>query len=134
MPKMSIAVAGAIAILAAGVSALPAAAAGKGDVAEIVVYGSDPCPRSTNDTVVVCARKPEAERYRIPEKLRAGGSFQSRQSWANRATQFETYGRTGPNTCSPVGPGGYTGCSQKLTKQAFRKLQAERDANTPPPQ
>ena len=49
-------------------------------VNEIIVYGTDPCPRSTDDEVVVCARKPESERFRIPEKLRSGGSLQSRQA------------------------------------------------------
>ena len=62
----------ATAALAGGLAALPApAAAQAGDrVSEIIVYGNDPCPRSTDDQVVVCARKPETERYRIPEKLR----------------------------------------------------------------
>ena len=99
-------------------------------MSEIVVYGTDPCPRSTDDEVVVCARKPEAERYRIPERYRQGGSRQSRQSWANRAIAFETYGRTGINSCSPVGPGGFTGCTQQLINQAFkeRREEAERSA------
>ena len=25
----------------------------------MIVYGDDPCPPSTNDTIVVCARKPD---------------------------------------------------------------------------
>ena len=64
-------------------------------ISEIIVYGTDPCPRSTDDEVVVCARKPEAERYRIPEKLRAGGPRQSRDAWANKARALETVGSTG---------------------------------------
>ena len=32
----------------------------------VVVYGDDPCPQSTADEVVVCARRPDDERYRIP--------------------------------------------------------------------
>ena len=101
-------------------------------VNEIVVYGTDPCPRSTDDEVVVCARKPEAERYRIPERLREGGSLQSRQAWANRAIAFETYGRTGINSCSPVGPAGHTGCSQQLSNQAFKERKEESEASTVP--
>ena len=101
-------------------------------VNEIVVYGTDPCPRSTDDEVVVCARKPEAERYRIPERLREGGSLQSRQAWANRAIAFETYGRTGINSCSPVGPAGFTGCSQQLINQAFKERREEAEASTAP--
>jgi hypothetical protein len=102
------------------------------EISEIIVYGTDPCPRSTDDEVVVCARKPEAERYRIPERYRQGGSRQSRESWANRAIAFETYGRTGINSCSPVGPGGFTGCTQQLINQAFRERGEEASGATPP--
>ena len=128
---------GASSMVLAGLAIVPAApalAASKSDVNEIIVFGSDPCPRSTDDSIVVCARKPESERFRIPEKLRSGGSYQSKQNWASRATQFETYGRTGTNACSPVGPGGFTGCTQKLINQAFKERSAEADANTAPPQ
>ncbi len=34
------------------------------------VYGDDPCPRSSGDEIVVCARLPESERYRVPKPLR----------------------------------------------------------------
>ena len=101
-------------------------------VNEIIVYGTDPCPRSTDDEVVVCARKPESERFRIPENLRQGGSLQSRQAWANRAIAFETYGKTGINSCSPVGPAGFTGCSQQLVSQAFKERREEVTGTTPP--
>ena len=101
-------------------------------VNEIIVYGTDPCPRSTDDEVVVCARKPESERFRIPEKLRQGGSLQSRQAWANRAIAFETYGKSGINSCSPVGPAGFTGCSQQLVNQAFKERREETTGTIPP--
>lgn len=101
-------------------------------VNEIIVYGTDPCPRSTDDEVVVCARKPESERFRIPENLRQGGSLQSRQAWANRAIAFETYSKTGINSCSPVGPAGFTGCSQQLVNQAFKERREEVTGTTPP--
>jgi len=99
-------------------------------VSEIIVYGTDPCPRSTDDEVVVCARKPESERFRIPERYRQTGPRQSRESWANKAMAFETYGRTGINSCSPVGPAGFTGCQQQLIDKAFkeRKEQAAEGA------
>lgn len=101
-------------------------------ISEIIVYGTDPCPRSTDDDIVVCARKPESDRFRIPEDLREGGSLQSRTAWAERARSLETYGRTGINSCSPVGPGGYTGCSQQLIDQAFRERRAQEEADTAP--
>ncbi len=108
------------------------ALAQNGRVNEIIVYGTDPCPRSTDDEVVVCARKPEADRFRIPERYRQSGSRQSRESWANRAIAFETYGRTGINSCSPVGPAGVTGCTQQLIDQAVKDRQEEAAGATPP--
>ena len=101
-------------------------------VSEIIVYGTDPCPRSTDDEIVVCARKPETERYRIPEDLRQGGSLQSRQAWAARAKQFEVVGRTGINSCSPVGPGGWTGCTEQLIGQAFTDREEQRQSDSAP--
>ena len=124
----------ATAILAAGLAALPGSAAVQtGDrVSEIIVYGNDPCPRSTDDEIVVCARKPESERFRIPEKLRQGGSLQSRQAWAVRAKNFETVGRTGIMSCSPVGPAGYTGCADQLIKQAFEERREQVEGESTP--
>jgi len=107
--------------LAAIVAPAAPALTQNGKVNEIIVYGTDPCPRSTDDQIVVCARKPETERYRIPERLRQGGSLQSRQSWAARARSFETVGATGTNSCSPVGPGGFTGCVNQVIRQAFQE-------------
>ena len=104
---------GGLAMLAA-----PAAAQNADSISEIIVYGSDPCPRSTDDEVVVCARKPESERYRIPERFRTGGPRQTREAWANRARALETVGATGINSCSPVGPAGFTGCLTQVIKQA----------------
>src|SRR5688572_26260286 len=110
----------ATAAMAGGMTALSApAAAQAGDrISEIIVYGNDPCPRSTDDEVVVCARKPEAERYRLPERFRTGGPRQTREAWANRARALETVGATGINSCSPVGPAGFTGCLVQVVKQA----------------
>ena len=119
---------GLAALLAPAVPAI----AQNAKVSEIIVYGTDPCPRSTDDEVVVCARKPETERFRIPENLRQGGSLQSRQSWAARARTFETVGATGTNSCSPVGPGGFTGCVTQLTRQAFEERGEQVSNDTTP--
>jgi hypothetical protein len=108
-------------------------ATGAGDrIAEIIVYGNDPCPRSTDDEVVVCARKPESERFRIPERLRSGGALQSRQAWAARARSFEVMTRSGRlASCDAVGPSGQLGCVQQAINQA-RAEQREAAADTPP--
>ena len=122
MSKLPLALGGAAFALAAMIApTAPALAQNSSKVSEIIVYGTDPCPRSTDDEIVVCARKSETERYRIPERFRKGGSIQSRQAWAVRARQFETVGATGVNSCSPVGPGGFTGCLSQLTRQAFEE-------------
>jgi hypothetical protein len=131
LSNLTLAAASLALALPAVIAPVPALAQ-SGRISEIIVYGTDPCPRSTDDDVVICARKPEAERFRIPEKLREGGSYQSRQSWANRATAFETYGRTGINSCSPVGPAGFTGCTQQLINQAFKERREEAEASTAP--
>ena len=128
---LSAAASAGLAIGLGALAAAPGQAQADRKISEIIVYGSDPCPRSTDDEVVVCARKPESERYRIPEALRQGGSLQSRTSWAERARQFETYGRTGINSCSPVGPGGAQGCAQKLIDEAFRERREQEKADTP---
>ena len=109
----------AAAALIAGFDAPPALAQTANDrVNEIIVYGTDPCPRSTDDEVVVCKRVGEEERYRIPERLREGGTLQERTAWAKKVRSIERVGRTGPQSCSPVGPAGYTGCMEQMIRDA----------------
>ena len=117
-----------------GYAALPMAAAAQAqpNIAEIIVYGNDPCPRSTDDQVVVCARRPESERYRIPPNMRQSGTPQQMQSWAVRSKSLETAGNTGINSCSPVGPAGYTGCLEKLIKEARGERKQQPDEENPP--
>jgi len=119
MTKMILPLA-ATAVFAGGLAALPGTAAAQAGnrISEIIVYGNDPCPRSTDDEVVVCARKPETERYRIPERFRSSGPRQTREAWANKARALETVGATGINSCSPVGPAGFTGCLTQVINQA----------------
>jgi len=118
---------------AAGFAALPApAAAQQNAIAEIIVYGADPCPRSTDDQVVVCARRPESERYRIPEKYRPSGTRQETDAWANKSQELMTVGATGTFSCSAVGPGGYTGCLTQVIKQARRENKEQATEATPP--
>ena len=132
MTKLMITLAASVTAVA-GFAVLPASASAQsGNVAEIIVYGNDPCPRSTDDQVVVCARRPEAERYRIPEKLRSGGPPQTREAWANKAKVLETVGDTGTFSCSPVGPGGYTGCLTQVVRQARDQRRQQAEDSTPP--
>ena len=134
MTRLMIALSGAAA-LTAGAAALPAPAEAQANsVSEIIVYGNDPCPRSTDDQVVVCARRPEAERYRLPEQYRPSGTRQQKEAWARKAKSIETVGATGINSCSPVGPGGYTGCLTQVIRQAREQRQQQAEDSTPPEQ
>lgn len=85
-------------------------------VSTLLVYGSDPCPRSTGDEIVVCARQPESERYRIPKQFRGRGYSAARDgSWAGTAKVLEFVSRQNlPNSCNPTGSYGQTGCFQKF--------------------
>ena len=136
---LSLTAAAGAAALAAGIAAPAAAqdtaAAGSEDtIAEVIVYGNDPCPRSTDSAIVVCARKPESERYRIPERYRPSGSRQSREAWANRARSFEYVGRTGIQSCSAVGPAGNTGCLQNMIDRAKAESREAGTQAAPPPE
>ena len=125
----------ATAALAGGFALLPTAAAmaqPADTISEIIVYGNDPCPRSSNNEVVVCARRPEADRYRIPERLRSGGPRQTREAWASKAKSLETVGATGTFSCSPVGPGGHTGCLTQVINQARRERRESTTQDTAP--
>lgn len=114
-----IAMAATVTVLAGLAVPLPAAAQSDGErINQLIVYGDDPCPQSTADEITVCARKDESERYRIPEPLRDLQSPQN-EAWNNRVIAYETVGRTGVMSCSPVGPGGSTGCLNQLIHKAY---------------
>ncbi len=109
------------AALTAGLAfAAPAAAQGAPEpkVNQLIIYGEDPCPVSPDDTITVCARKEEAERFRIPEVLRQSSS-PANEAWTQKVLAYETVGRSGTMSCSPVGAGGWTGCSGKLIDAAY---------------
>jgi hypothetical protein len=99
----------------------------------LIVYGEDPCPPSSGEDIVVCARKPESERYRIPERFREAAPGAESASWADRARSIEYVGRTGTNSCSAVGAGGWTGCYSEMLRQAREDRKAKRssDADVP---
>jgi hypothetical protein len=116
---MKLPAAAAAAFLAsAAPAAAQAPAAPEPKISTMIVYGNDACPPSTEDTIVVCARKSENERYRIPETLRGDPNDPKNQAWAERATALEYAGRAGIGSCSPVGPGGSTGCFNQLVREA----------------
>jgi hypothetical protein len=93
---------------------------------QLTVYGDDPCPRSTDEEIVVCHRRPEEERYRIPAPLRRS-TRNSEQAWTSRVEGLEEASRDArPGSCSVVGSFGQSGCTQALIRQWYEARRARR--------
>jgi hypothetical protein len=133
MTKLMVSLAAAAAA-AGGFAILPAPAAAQQATGEVVVFGNDPCPRSSDSQVYVCTRRPEQDRYRLPKDQQLQGTRQQRQSWANKSRALNRVGATGINSCSAVGPGGHTGCLVEEIKQARRETQEATDQAASPEQ
>ena len=94
---------------------------------QVTVYGEDPCPPSSGDEIVVCARQPEEERYRIPPIFRERSDRLTEESWGSRVEQLEEASRPErPNSCSVVGSGGMTGCAAEIVRQWYNERRARR--------
>ncbi len=85
-------------------------------VNQLVVYGDQECPQSTDTMVTICVRM--EDQYRIPSNLRQS-SDPANKPWAERVQAFEMLTATGIMSCSPVGSGGETGCTQAMIQQAY---------------
>lgn len=94
---------------------------------QLIVYGDDPCPASNDGSITVCARKDEAERFRIPAPLRENPNAAVNQGWTQRVKAYETAGSFGVNSCSPVGAGGATGCMAQLINSAYAEKKQASD-------
>jgi hypothetical protein len=96
----------------------------------VTVYGKDPCPQGAGDEIVVCGRRPENERYRIPKELRNKEDRPSDVPWSSRVATLEDAQRfSRPNSCSPVGSWGQSGCFQQMINQWYQaRRQAKSDA------
>lgn len=86
----------------------------------VTVYGDDPCPAAQSpDEIVVCARRPETERFRL-RTLEAPEGVPVAQERLEQGGVGRTLGTDdvrlagGTGSCTPVGPGGLTGCSKGI--------------------
>lgn len=127
-------------ILLAALMALPATAVAQDQQAEtgqppqrvrsVTIAKGQPCPKSTSTEVVVCSTIEEP--YRIPKQFRDAGPIPSaNQSWVNRTAADEQTSRVAgglPDTCSPVGAGGQSGCALQQNKQWAAEKRADRRA------
>lgn len=101
-------------------------------IRSVTLTGDQKCPESTAEEVVVCSRIDPDEQYRVPKELRDAAEVPAQnQSWVNRAATADQIGRVAgglPDTCSPVGTGGQTGCALALNRAyAAEKKAAERN-------
>ena len=74
------------------------------------------CETGEGEEIVVCGRRDETERYRLP--IRPGGFDRNGvvDSVSRERHRLYEVGETGLYSCSNVGPGGYTGYSWKEFK------------------
>ena len=94
----------------------------------VIVFGDDACPQPENENeAIVCARRPEEERYRIPRRIRERQPTET--SWASRVEDLDNESRPmRPNSCSVVGAGGFTGCAAAAIRQWYAERRARRAA------
>jgi hypothetical protein len=116
-------------VIAQDAAGPPAPKPGGEKVNLVIVYGEDACPESNSGDIVVCARKDEQERYRIPEPLRGDPNAPANQAWGERARSIEYVGKSGTESCSPVGGGGATGCFAKIAQMAKAERQQADNAS-----
>lgn len=86
-------------------------------VNQLIIYGDDPCPTSASGEITVCARKPEEERYRIPEALRDIDRAPD-AGWAGKVRDYEADAATGG--CSAAGLNGSQGCWRQFLERGIR--------------
>ncbi|MDB5699667.1 MAG: hypothetical protein JWN69_2471 [Alphaproteobacteria bacterium] len=130
-PPILAAVASVAALFAVPASAQSTSSVDRNGIRRIVVYGTDPCPPGPPGEIVVCARRPNDDRYRVPERFRAPDKLTGdHESWAYKAEQLEVQGASGIASCSPVGPGGASGCMEQLINQAKAERRREAGAQS----
>ncbi len=106
----------------------------------VTPFERDPA-HNTTATYAECVAfyKDLAAAYPATVQLHAAGPTDSgpipaqNQSWVNRVADIDQTGRVAgglPNTCSPIGNGGQTGCSVQAAKQWAAEKRAQRRAES----
>jgi len=120
--------AGAV-VIASPACAQAVSSVDRNGIKRMLVYGTDPCPPSAPGEIVICARRPDQDRYRIPERFREPDALTGpNEAWAYKAERLEMVGASGTMSCSPVGPGGSTGCMSQLINAARKERRADKKA------
>lgn len=104
-------------------------------IRSVTLKAGEKCPPNTGDEIVICSTLDQP--YRIPKTLRNDGPIKAKnQSWVNRAATMDQVGRVAgglPDTCSPVGTGGQSGCALATNQAWAAERRAQRDANSTVP-
>jgi len=102
-------------------------------VRSVTLTKNEKCPPSTNTDIVVCTTVEDP--YRIPKALRDSGPIPGpRQAWTNRVAADEQTSRAAaglPDTCSPVGSGGQSGCSMAAARAWAAEKRAKANGQDP---
>ncbi len=93
----------------------------------VTVYGNDPCPAASSpDEIVVCARRPEEERFRlrrldVPDgvPVEQGARIVEQGGTARTLGTDDVRIAGGTGSCTPIGPGGLTGCNKGINLLAI---------------
>ncbi len=93
----------------------------------VTIFGDERCPTSNDpETIVVCRKGDPDRQFRIPSDLRSSANPTSNRTWGQRSRDVRTAGRSGPMSCSPVGPAGQSGCWADM----MENWAADRTGNT----
>ncbi|WP_375427871.1 hypothetical protein [uncultured Sphingomonas sp.] len=103
-------------------------------IRSVSITAGERCPPSTDTEVIVCYQG--GNPYRIPPGLRESAPSAANQSWVNRAANIDQVSRVAgglPDTCSPIGTGGQSGCALAANRAyAADKRQRELDERLAP--
>ncbi|HEU0067305.1 MAG TPA: hypothetical protein VFQ57_08715 [Sphingomonas sp.] len=99
-------------------------------IRSVSLQRGEACPKpSMANEVVVCTTIPDP--YRIPKPLRQLAPSAANQSWVNRTATMDRIGRQAaglPDTCSPVGSGGQSGCALSWNNTYAAQRRADKNA------
>lgn len=94
-------------------------------IISMVVYGTEACPEGKEGEIVVCARQPEEERYRLPKQFRKAEG-EGASGTPGYVDAIDTGGASAAGSCSVVGAGGATGCNRQMMRSARKERQQQR--------
>ncbi len=101
-------------------------------VRAVTLGAGQKCPQSSDTEIVICSTLDQP--YRIPKQFRDSGPIPAQnQAWGNRAATVDQVSRVAgglPDTCSPVGSGGQSGCALATNRQWAAERRAQRDAES----